>query len=167
MKTTTLLISGLTAISLSACGATTGGLAQSMAKKAAYDAVTSKANSTPAPVATQAVSIDYSMDCAALAKEMSDVDAIIIASNTVISGSGTSNMVGGLAAAGASQAAARSGAASALAKVPFGGMFAKKALDSLANSGKKKVEAAQADLQNANMRKASLAGLYAGKNCGS
>lgn len=167
MKPTLLIISGLTAISLSACGATTGGLAQSMAKQAAIGAVTSNTPTTAAPVAMQSVSVDNSMDCFALTKEISDVDAIILASNETISGSGSSNLAGGLAAAGASQAAASSGAAQALAKVPFGGLFAKKAMDSVANAGRKKVEAAQADLQNATMRKASLSGLYAGKNCGS
>jgi len=167
MKPTILIMSGLLAVSLSACGATTGGLAQSMAKQAAIGAVTSNNASTAAPIATQVVSVDSSMDCAALAKEISDVDAIIFASNETISGSGGSNIAGGLAAAGASQAAAHSGAAQALAKVPFGGLFAKKAMDSVANAGRKKVEAAQADLQNANMRKASLSGLYAGKNCAS
>jgi len=167
MKSTTLIFTGLLALSLSACGATTGGLAQSMAKQAAIGAVTSNTSTATAPVAVQAVSIDSSMDCAALTQEIKEVDAIILASNETISGSAGSNLASGLAATGASQVATRTGAAQALAKVPFGGLFAKKAMDSVANAGLKKVEAAQVDLQNANMRKASLSGLYAGKNCAS
>jgi len=165
MKTPTLLITGLTALSLSACGATTGGIAKSMAKQTAVSSVTSKVTPTAAPAAVQAPIIDGTMDCAALTTEMAEVDATIMAANKILGNSGSANLAGQVAATGASQAALHSGAAGALAKVPFGGLFAKSAMDVVANSGKRKAEQAQADLQNANLRKASLTGLYAGKNC--
>jgi len=167
MKTSTLLITGLTALSLSACGATTGGMAKSMAKQAAVNTVSSKVTSTAAPSTVQAPNVDSTMDCAALSTEMAEVDAIIDAANKTLGNSGRANVAGQVAATGASQAALHSGAAGALAKVPFGGLFAKSAMDAVANSGKKKAEKAQADLQNANLRKANLSGLYAGKNCAS
>lgn len=167
MKELTLLMTGVMAVSLAACGATTGGLAQSLATKAALQSVSS-ADSTPSTAATaQLPMVDSHMDCAALTAELATVDAIITASNDTIHGAGGTNLAGQVAATGASQAALHSGAASALAKVPFGGFFAKKAMDTVANSGAKKMEQAQADLQNANLHKASLTGLYAGKNCAS
>jgi len=167
MKTSTLLISGLIAIFLSACGATTGGVAKSIAKQAAMKSVSSKVSPTAAPATVQAPAVDSNMDCAVLATEMAEVDATIMAANKTLGNSGAATIAGQAAATGASQAALHSGAAGALAKVPFGGLFAKSAMNAVANSGKKKTEQAQADLQNANLRKASLSGLYVGKNCGS
>lgn len=167
MKAYTLLMTGLLAVSLSACGATTGGLTQTLAKKAAMQSVSSQVSTTSTSATGQLPVVDSHMDCAVLTTELAKVDAIISASNETIAGSGRANVAGRAAATGASQAALHSGAASALAKVPFGGLFARKAMDSVANSGTKKVERAQADLQNANLRKASLSGLYAGKNCAS
>lgn len=167
MKEFKFLMTGLLAVSLSACGATTGGLAKSMAKKAAVQTASSQLSPTSEPAIAQFPAVDSHMDCAALTVELAKVDAIIIESNGTINGSGSADMAGNIAAAGASQAALHNGAASALAKVPFGGLFAKKAMDTMANSGAKKVEQAQADLQAANLHKASLTGLYAGKNCAS
>lgn len=167
MKEFKILMTGLLAVSLSACGATTGGLAKSMAKKAAIQSVSSQSPTTSAPTTAQLPVVDGHMDCAALTVELAKVDRIINASNETIAGSGGANIAGKAAAAGASQAALHTGAASALAKVPFGGLFARKAMDTVANSGAQKVEQAQADLQNANLHKASLSGLYAGKNCAS
>lgn len=168
MKTSTLIITSLMALSLSACGATTSGIAKSMAKQAAINTVTSgntPTSNSAVPVAMPV--IDSNIDCAALAIEMDELDAIISASNKIIASSGQADVAGKVAAAGASQAALHSGAAGALARVPFGGFFAKAATDAVANSGKRKVEQAQTELQNANLRKASVSGLYAGKNCDS
>lgn len=167
MKDFKLLMTGLLAVSLSACGATTGGLTQSLAKKAAMQSVSSQVSTSSAPAAVQFTAIDSHMDCAALTVELAKVDAIINESNETIAGAGSANMAGQVAATGASQAALHSGAASALAKVPFGGLFAKKAMDTMANAGARKVEQAEADLQTANLHKASLSGLYAGKDCAS
>jgi len=167
MKTSILLITSLMAFSLSACGATTGGVAKSMAKQADMKSVSSKISPTDAAATAQAPIVNTAMDCAALTTEMAEVDAIIAASNKTLSGSGRADVAGKVTATGASQAMLHSGAAGALAKVPFGGLFAKSAMDTVANSGRKKAETAQADLQSANLRKASLSGLYAGKNCGS
>ena len=167
MKTSTLLITGLMALSLSACGATTGGIAKSMAKQAAVKSVSSKVSETSMASAMQAPIIDSTMNCAALTTEMAEVDAAIMTANKTLGNSGRANVAGKVAATGASQATLRSGAAGAIAKVPFGGLFAKAAMDRAANSSEKKAEQAQADLQNANLRQASLSGLYAGKDCAS
>lgn len=167
MKELTLLMTGLMAVSLSACGATTGGLTQSLATKAAMQSMSSTESTSSAPATARLSMEDSQMDCAALTAELANVDAIITESNDIIQGAGGANVAGQVAATGASQAALHSGAASALAKVPFGGFFAKKAMDTVANSGAKKVEQAQVNLQNANLHKAGLTGLYAGKNCAS
>lgn len=167
MKTSTLLITSLMALSLSACGATTGSIAKSMAKQAAVNSVSSKVSPTPTVSAVQAPVVDSTMDCAALTVQMAEVDAAIMTANQTLGNSGRANVAGKVAATGASQAALRSGATGAIAKVPFGGLFAKAAMDRVANSGEKKAAQAQADLQNANLRKASLSGLYAGKDCAS
>jgi len=166
MKSSLLIISAVTGLSFSACS-TTGGLAESLAKQTAMSSITSKATVSATPTITQAPIVDGTMDCAALSAELSKVNTTIKTSHAIISGSGQSNIAGQVAATGASQAALHSGAAGAIAKIPFGGLFAKKAMDSVSNSGQKKVEKAQAELQNANLRKASLTGLYAGKNCAS
>lgn len=162
MKTSTLLFSSILALSLSACGATTGGLAKSMAKQAAVSSVSAKASPE---VISAAPEIDTIMNCAALTTEMAEVDALIEANSQTIAGSGSSELAGQVAATAASQTAIRSGATKALAKVPFGGLFAKSAADSVSKSSRKKIKRARADLEAANLRKASLAGLYAGKNC--
>lgn len=167
MKTSILLMTGLVALGLGACSATTGSVAKSMAGQAAMQAAASKSAQPATAAAVEAPAVDTSMDCAALTEEMTEVDAIIAASNKTINGAGTADIAGKAAAAGASQAALHTGAAGALARVPFGGLFAKSAMDSVANSGQKKVAKAQSELQSANLRKATLTGLYAGKNCAS
>jgi hypothetical protein len=167
MKKYTLLMTGLLTLSLSACGATTGGLAKSLAKQAAIQSASAPASISPTSVTTQLPAVDHNMDCAGLSTELADVDALINTSNKTIAGSGRANVAGKIAATGASQAALRSGATSALSKIPFGGLFAKKAMDTAANTEVKKVQQAQANLQSANLRKATLSGLYAGKNCAS
>jgi len=167
MKTSSLLILGLAGLSLSACGATSGGVAQSLAQQAAMRAV------TPTPAQAVAAESEITADpivvadakCETIAVKMAEADATIANSQAIIAGAGQSNMAGQAAAAGASQAAIHSGAAGALAKVPFGGFFAKAAMDTAANSGRKKAEAAQKELDKATLRKAKLSGLYAGRNC--
>lgn len=167
MKKSTLVIIGVLAMSLTACGGTTGGLAKSMAKKAAMNKISSAPAPDSAPVSVAPPVLDGMMDCTALAKDIRETDAIIAAANKTLGNSGQADLAGQLAATGASQAALHSGAANALAKVPFGGLFAKKAMDSAANAGRKKAEKAKADLRSAQLRKASLSGLYTGKNCAS
>lgn len=167
MKTTSLIILGLTGLSLSACGATSGGLAQSLAQKAAVQAVTSPSTQSPsmqtAAIAEPVIAKDAK--CETIALKMAETDATIDESNMIISGAAQGNVAGQAVAAGASQAALHTGAAGALARVPFGGLFAKAAMDTVANSGKKKAEAAQKQLEKATLRKAKLSGLYAGRNC--
>lgn len=170
MKTSTLLICGIAAVSLSACGGTTGVVAKNLAKNAAMSSAATQLvtpTSVPTSAAMQVQVVDNNMDCEALTKEMAAVDETIRVSNKTLASTGGATFAGQAAAAGASQAALHSGGARALAKVPFGGLFAKTAMDAAANAGRKKAERAQADLQNANLRKASLSGLYAGKNCAS
>jgi|GEM_PF-2770898 len=166
MKMSSLIITGLLAGSLSACGASIGGLAQSMAKKAAVDAASAKIapqETTQTAVVTEVPEIDSSMDCAALSAEIQETDAAITAANETLGGSAAANVKSDAVNAGASYALAKTGAAGAVSRVPFGGLFAKSAKDAVAKSDQKKIEQAKTDLQNANMRKASLTGLYAGK----
>ncbi len=167
MKSSSLLILGLAGLSLSACGATSGGVTQSLAQQAGMRAV------SPTPVQSAPVQTAIAPDpviaadakCETIAVKMAEADATIAKSNAVITGAEQSDMAGQIAVAGASQAAVHSGAAGALARVPFGGLFAKAAMDTAATSGRKKAEAAQRELDKATLRKAKLSGLYAGKNC--
>lgn len=169
MKTSSLLILGLAGLSLSACGATSGGVAQSLAQQAAMRAVTPTPTPAETPLLQSSVSDEPILvadaKCETIAVKMAEADATIANSQAIIAGAGQSNIAGQAAAAGASQAAIHSGAAGALAKVPFGGFFAKAAMDTAANSGRKKAEAAQKELEKATLRKAKLSGVYAGRNC--
>ncbi|RKQ68920.1 hypothetical protein DES40_1695 [Litorimonas taeanensis] len=181
-KTAQFLLASALAVSLSACGASTGGLAKSLAKDAAMKTVSNQVSPqtvapsvvsaplpdaaastepTPTPIVRRAKT---NKKCKAIAEEMNEIDANIVAYTEIINNGGSS-LAGQAAATGASHAAVHSGAANALMKVPFGGLFAKSAIDSLANSGAKKVEKAQKDLEKANLRKATLTGLYTGKDC--
>lgn len=170
LKTSKLILGGLAAISLSACGATTGGVAKSMAKQAAVQtARTAVMPETQTPVtASQShmATLDPQANCASLSAELTAVNADIIAANQTLETAGGSDFASRSAVAGLSQAAVRGGASRALSKVPFGRMFAKSAIDSVADSARMEAEKAEADLQNANLRKANLTGLYAGKGCG-
>ena len=166
MKVTQLIIIGFAGLSVSACGATTGGVAKSIAQKSAVNAVTSKVVSAPTTEVVQRPTLDtsfqdVSMDCAALTTQMAELDTTIEASNVVIAESESSKMTNDLAKAGASAAASK-----ALSKIPFAGMFAKSAVKNVMNQDQVKLEKAQLDIQDANLRKANLSGLYAGKNCG-
>jgi len=167
MKTASLLILGLAGLSLSACGATSGGLAQSLAQTAASKAVAS--SSAPAPqiqtTAAAETALPADAKCEAIAVKMAETDAVIASSNEIITGAAQSQAAGQAVASGASTAAVHSGAAGALARVPFGGLFAKAAMDTMANSGQKKAAKAQKELDKAVLRKAKLSGLYAGRNC--
>ena len=163
MKQFTGLLTTFAAVSLCACGATTGGVAGTMAQQAAMQTISSP---TPTPAAQPAI-VNGDADCTSLSAQLAEVNALINQSNQTIAASGGVNVAGKVAATGASHVALHNGAAGALAKVPFGGLFAKAAVDSVANAGKRKAAKAQADLQNATLRKATLTGLYAGKNCAS
>ncbi|CAM3832322.1 hypothetical protein [Litorimonas haliclonae] len=167
MKTSSLLILGLAGLSLSACGATSGGVAQSLAQQAAMRTV------TPAPAQAVSAESEVTADpiivadakCETIAAKMAEADTTIANSQAIIAKAGQSNVAGQAVASGASTAAVHSGAAGALAKVPFGGFFAKAAMDKAANSGRKKAAKAQKELDKAVLRKAKLSGLYAGRNC--
>lgn len=166
------------AVSLTACGASTGGFASAMAQKAVSEAVASKMaadepvvteiNTSTTTVMTPSetsllVDADLSPECQKIATKMTETNARITSANEVI---GSGQGIGGqAAAAAASQAAVHGGAAQVISKVPFGGLFAKAAMDSVANSGKKKVAKAQKDLEKATLERAKLEGIYAGKGC--
>ena len=171
-----------TALSLlSACGATTGGLQNAVAQKVASQAVTSAMASrnsgvvTPEAIETTAVEttidaqsvtpVQVSKKCASIATKLAALDLEIDEANNVIVGANGSNVAGGLAASVATQGALHGGAAQVIGKVPFGGLFAKAAMDGMANSGKKKIAKAQRKIQKATLEKAKLEGMYAGKGC--
>jgi len=166
MKITQSIIIGLMGLSVSACGATTGGVAKSIAQKTAVNAVSSKIVTAPTTEAVQTSAIDTSfqdasIDCATLTAQMTELDSTIEASNAVITNSESSKMTDDLTQKGMSMAASK-----ALSSVPFAGLFAKSAVKSVMGQNQVKLEEAQLNLQDANLRKANLSGLYAGKNCG-
>lgn len=166
MKTSHILFTGFTALSLAACGATTGTTVKSQAQQK-----TMKQDSTPvAPAAKVEMSAPSSLainsmmsestDCAALTTQIAEVEADITKANSVIEKDNDTmgKKVGSMAL--------NQGASRALKSIPFGGFLAKSAIKSATDSGREKAEAAQARLNDANLRKANLAGLYAGKGCG-
>lgn len=160
------------ALSLSACGASTGGLKNAIAQKVASEAVqkTMATNEAAAVsvVTTETIIVDpASADpkCAALATKIVAVDQRILEANEIIAGANGTNVAGGLATAAATQGAMHAGAAQVIGKVPFGGLFAKAAMDGVANKGKKKAAKAQKSLQKSTLEKAKLEGMYAGKGC--
>lgn len=176
VSTLTALALGLSVIGLSGCGATTGGvqnaLAQKMASEAVQKAMENDETAVVTTVTTETVAVtpvdvteDMSPDCEKVAMKMVKVDTRIAAANEVIATGNSSVVAGQAAAAATSSGAAHMGAAQAISKVPFGGLFAKKALDGMANSGKKKIAKAEKDLQKATLERAKLEGRYAGMNC--
>lgn len=174
-KLVKILILGTATVSMTACGATTNGLGKALAQKAASQAVASQlaANKSPDEDATTTVitqttttsiaSLNMEPECQAIATKVAAVDARISAANDVINGG--NNVEGEAAVSVASTAAAHSGAAQVIGKVPFGGLFAKTAMDSVAKSGKKKVKKAKKELSKATLERAKLEGMYAGKGC--
>lgn len=163
-----ILISAM-ALSISACGATTGGLKGAIAQKVASEAVRSAVTENePVAVTTVTTETVYVENndpkCAAIQTKMMAVDQRILEANETLGTNGT-NVVGGVATAAATQGAMHAGAAQVIGKVPFGGLFAKAAMDKVGNSGKKKQAKAQKSLQKASLEKAKLEGMYAGKGC--
>jgi len=173
-----ILVLTATTVSLTACGATTNGLGNALAQKAVSQAVASRMAADEPVIAettvrtttvvtpvdeTLLVSSEMSPQCREIATKMAATDARIESANVTINGG--ENIAGQAAASVATQAALHNGAASVISKVPFGGLFAKAAMDSAANSGKKKIAKAQKDLSKATLQRAKLEGMYAGKGC--
>ena len=163
MKPSHLLFAGLTALSLTACGATTGGAAQTLVQQKSHQEVaTLAAPTTKVETQTLDASIDAydNMDCATLEAKIAEEEAIMDeARANIIEKSTMSEEVGKMAL--------NQGASRALKSVPFGGLLAKTAIKSVGSSKEQKIEQAKTDFNEANLRKANLSGLYAGKNCGS
>ena len=165
MKPSHLLFAGVAALSLTACGATTGGVAQTLAQQQTLKQVATIAAPTT-KVETQSLSVpaealDGDASCETLMAQMAAEDTKIAEATQLIEGSKDtmSKQVGKMAL--------NQGASRALKSVPFGGLFAKSVVKTATESGKVNAELAQANMNEANMRKAQLSGLYAGKGCGS
>jgi hypothetical protein len=170
------------ALMFSACATTSGvtnGLsgaltnsAKKAAKKAAVDAaveaVAGPAAVAPAqniaPVQQAVVSVptgDAAKTCEQIKSEIAETDTVFataeVASGRTIEGDVTNAAV--------SYGMSKAVTSGALAKVPFGGMFAKRAVKAKAKAEAKKRAEAELAMQNANMRKSTLMGVYAGKGC--
>ena len=157
MKSSTLIIVSALALSLGACGATTGSLTQTMAQKAATTAMTQSVERSET-VESETVTVDpfdASEDCEALTVQMAELDTTITDSQKVIE-SGGSNVAANVATTGVTHAALHAGAAGAIAKVPFGGFLAKSAMDAPAKAAKKRVKKAEKALKKAELKKAQL-----------
>jgi len=170
-----LVLMATAVMGVTACGASTGGLQNALAQKVASDAIQSTiANdettvvttvTTETVAITPEVSDTMSPKCKKVALKMAELDARIAIANETISKGNGANMAGQAAAAAASQGAMHAGAAQVIGKVPFGGLFAKAAMDKVANSGKKKIAKAQKDIQKATLERAKLEGKFSGLNC--
>jgi hypothetical protein len=165
-------------LSLAACGATTNGLGKALAQKAASQAITAQMASDEPMITettttsttvvmpattTNIASLNMAPECQAIATKVAAVDARILAANEILNGG--DNVAGQAVASVATQAAVHNGAAQVIGKVPFGGLFAKAAMDGVSNSGKKKAKRATKDLNKATLERAKLEGMYAGKGC--
>lgn len=166
MKSQNILITGLAALSLSACGATTGGVAKSLAEKTAVPASSKQddimlaVDVIPEPTLDAVKLTGNEMGCETLVAELKQTEDVIQSSNEILTKSESNKMANELAKAGASKLANK-----ALSNVPFVGMFAKRSVTQVMNRGVD-IQQTQATLQEANLRKATLTGMYAGKNCG-
>ncbi len=153
------LAAGAAVMTIAGCGATTGGVAQSIA---ARTVATKTMTPTQRTVVPTTPSVDASATCEQLSVKMVELDAEI-AQNQALVDTNTGRNVGDSALnAGASYGLAKSGI---LNRVPFGGSLARSAMNAKRNARAQKAADAQAMLQDAAIRKSSAAGLYAGKGC--
>jgi hypothetical protein len=153
------LVAGAAVMTIAGCGATTGGVAQSIA---ARTVATKPMTPTQRTVVPTTPSVDASATCEQLSVKMAELDAEI-AQNQALVDTNTGRNIGDDALnAGASYGLAKSGI---LNRVPFGGSLARSAMNAKRNARAQKAADAQAMLQDAAIRKSSAAGLYAGKSC--
>ena len=166
MKTHKTLIVSLTVLSLSACGATTGGVAKSMAQKTAGPTSSNQedfllaVDVLPEPALDGVNLTADDMGCETLVAELKQTEGVIQSTSNILTKSESNQMANELAKAGASKLASK-----ALSSVPFAGLFAKRSVSQVMNGGVD-IQHTQATLQEASLRKATLTGMYAGKNCG-
>ncbi len=155
------LVAGAAVMTIAGCGATTGGVAQSIAAKTVATKVMAP-TPTQRSVVTTMPSVDASATCEQLSVKMAELDAEM-AQNQALVDTNTGRNIGDDAVnAGASYGLAKSGI---LNRVPFGGSLARSAMNAKRNARAQKAADAQAMLQDAAIRKSSAAGLYAGKGC--
>ena len=156
MKNTFILPAVLCGVvlGLGGCTATTGGMTSNA--KASSQAAQSLQPSQPG---------DASMSCEQLTAEIATVDGLLAEANMASGESAANNVANSAINAGARYGIAKTGAASVVGKVPFGGSLLNSALNSRAKSAEKKRLAAQDTAQNAAVRRSSLMGIYTGKGC--
>ncbi|WP_371395316.1 hypothetical protein [Fretibacter rubidus] len=174
MKTvmmTTLI--GVSALTLSACGASTGGITNALAQKAASSAITTamqrdtaSQDDFVAPVSIASPKAgDAKLSCDAIETKLVALEAIIIESGEV-AGEDISMASQQAATAAVAQGAVSLGMQAGVAKaVPFLNMFGQQAIEASAKSKAKKVKKARKAYQAATSRRATLMGVYAGKGC--
>ncbi len=155
------LAAGAAVMTLAGCGATTGGVAQSIAAKTAASKVMAP-TPTQRSVVPMTPTVDASATCEQLSVKMVEIDAEMAQNKTQVDSNTGRNISDDALSAGASYGLAKSGI---LNRVPFGGSLARKALNAKQNAKAQKAANAQAALQDAAIRRSSIAGLYAGKGC--
>ena len=142
------------ALTLGACSATTGGTASNV--NASSQAAQSLQPSQPG---------DANLTCEQLTAEIASVETLLADANMASGESAADNVANSAINAGARYGIAKSGAASVVGRVPFGGSLLNSALNSRAKSAEKKRMAAQNTAQNAAVRRSSLMGIHTGKGC--
>ena len=182
---TKMTLISVAALSMAACGATTGGVAGSGAVKAqammaeapapapASESRTYTAQPAEVPITASDMSAAVtapmpearSKACTKLYAQIAEQDVIIADANNVLNGGTAGDTAAKLGTSIATQAALHNGAAQVMGKVPFGGLFAKAGMDYAASSGERKAKAARDNLNNATLKRAKLAGKYEGKGC--
>ena len=142
--------------------------AKKAAVNAAVEAVAGPADVAPAqnvaPVQQAVVSAptgDAAKTCEQIKAEIAETDAAFTTAEAATGRTIESDVTGAAVSYGMSKAVT----SGALAKVPFGGLFAKKAVKAKEKAAAKKRAEAEMAMQNANMRKSTLMGVYAGKGC--
>lgn len=172
-KTKSVFTASVAIALLSACSATTSGVTnavKSQAKSSAMKTVVSKvapsAKTTTSSVALQPNQMSgASMTCDQLKMEIGSVDAVLAQANVDGQESRAGNVANQTTNTAVRYGVAKSGAANVLGKVPFGMSMFNSALNSRAKAAEKKRLEAQAEAQNAAVRRSSLMGIYTGKGC--
>ncbi len=166
LKQTSILAASTAVLLLSACSATTSGVANTVKSQAKSSVVKSVTSTPTSSVALQPNQVgDASLTCDQLKMEIGSVDALLAQANTDSQESRAGNVGNQASNAAVRYGVAKSGAANVLGKVPFGMKMFNSALNSRAKAAEKKRVEAQNTAQNAAVRRSSLMGIYTGKGC--
>lgn len=156
------LLVGATFMTLGACGATTGGVAKTVAAPAVVEKTTVTKTTVVAPATVKVGKVNSDTSCEQLTVKMAQIDAEMADNQAIIEKVEGGQFATGAAEAGVAQGVAMSGVAS---KVPFGGMFANSLIGAKGKSDRKKAAKAKKALVKSTYERAKVEGLYAGKGC--